>query len=174
MITPIAQKYASAVMNTAGNDLDNILDALKKISLSFNIQKTKDILYSSMDKNKIIKMLLDLSGSSNKKVSDFLHILASRNKLTIIPQILEALVLNKAKQDNKYVGYVYSDNEMDDKSLSKLQKDISTKLNKDIILTYIKSDFKGVRIDIDMLNLEISFSKSQIKSKLVNSILKAI
>jgi F-type H+-transporting ATPase subunit delta len=174
MITPIAQKYASALMNVSGGQLDEIVISLQKIAKSCDVKKVQDILNSFTDKNNIISFFMDISGTSNKTLNNFLYVLESRNKLSLLPQISESLSLSQAKKNNKYIGYIYSKDSIKKDILSTLEKNISSKLEKNIELIYRKSDFKGVRVDIEMLNLEISFSQNQIKNKLLQHILKSI
>lgn len=174
MITPIANKYATALMNSASQDIDDIANALSRISVAYKLEKTEYILNSFLDKKIIIKLLIDIGDSSNSKLISFLHILESRKKLHILPQIYNALSLAIAKRDNKYVGFVYSNKKIDQDILSSLEKNISKEIDKNVDLVYRESDFEGVRIDIEMLGMEISFSKNQIKHKLLDSILKSI
>ncbi|VAY87731.1 ATP synthase delta chain [hydrothermal vent metagenome] len=174
MITPIAKKYANALMKSADKDIDNISDALEKISLAYNIKKTEYILNSFVDKQKIVNLLIDISDNSSKILSNFLNVLESRKRLSLLPQISHALSLSVADKNNKYIGYVYSKEDIKQNTLLVLEKNISKKFNKDISLVYIKNNFEGICLDIEMLNMQISFSKNQIKNRLLDNILKSI
>lgn len=174
MITSISNKYATALMNSNINDIDGIANALSRISTAYSLEKTEYILNSFVGKERIIQLLIDISGSLDEKFKNFLYILESRKKLHIIPQISNALNLAISKRDSKYMGLVYSKDTIKQDALSSLEKSISKEIGQSINLSYRKSDFEGIRIDIEMLGVEISFSKNQIKHKLLDSILKSI
>ena len=175
MITPIANKYAIALIKSSkDDDINDLCQAIKTISQSFSIKKIKYILHSSTNKQKIVQLFMDIANTSNKKIANFLKILASKDRLSLIPQISLALESKQAETTNAYTGYILSKEPIDAQSLKTLQENISKKVSKNITLTHQKSTFDGIKIDIPTLNIQITFSKQQIKTKLIEHILKSI
>ena len=60
------------------------------------------------------------------------------------------------------------------KVLKELGDGLGKKFDSKITLSYIKSNFDGIRVDVEDLGIEISFSKSRINKQIVEHILKAI
>ena len=174
MITPIASKYANALLNVAGSEIDGIILDVQRLAQALAIPKMHDIIHLSDDKNKTLDFLLSLCEGKSKKLHDFLSILDDKNKLSLLPQILSALELAKANSVNEYRGKVYSSEDISKDILKTLEEKLSSTTQKQITLFYEKSDFSGIRVEVDMLNIEISFSKNQIKNKLIDHILKSI
>ena len=174
MITPIASKYANALINVAGGEINSIISDMQRLAQALTVPKVKHIIYLSDDKKKTLDFLLSLCEGKSKKLHDFLSILDEKNKLSFLPQILSALELAKAKSDNQYVGKVYSSEDISKDVLKTLEEKLSSATQKQITLSYAKSDFSGIRVEVEMLNIEISFSKNQIKNKLIDHILKSI
>ena len=76
--------------------------------------------------------------------------------------------------DNKYLGKIYSDREIDAAKIKDLEEKISKKFNADIKLEPVKSELEGIKIEIEDLGFEISFSIDRLKQKMSEYILKAI
>ncbi len=101
-------------------------------------------------------------------------VLISNNRLDLIPYIadeLKSIISNKTKS---YDGVVYSNEDIDKDILLKLSDGLSSKFDSKISLTYKKSDFNGIKVDVDGLGVEIDFSKNRINSQIVEYILQAI
>jgi F-type H+-transporting ATPase subunit delta len=73
-----------------------------------------------------------------------------------------------------YKGRIYSNSAVDKASVDLIARDLGTKTGSTIILDYVASDFDGIRVEVDDLNVEINFSKSRLNAQLVEHILKAI
>ena len=63
---------------------------------------------------------------------------------------------------------------MDAKTLTDLSTGLSKKVDATVELTFIKSDYDGLKVEVADLDMEINFSKTRVNAQLVEHILKAI
>ena len=175
MITQVANRYANALINSklSKQELDVVIDDLEKISYAFKFKKFFHIIDTVKEEDRVINFL-SLLASKNKNLEIFLKILFRKKRLNILPQVYQSLKLNKSLNESKYEGVVFSKDKIESSELKALEDNISKKLNKNIHLTYQQDSYSGIRASIDVLNVEISFSREQIKSKMINHILQAI
>jgi F-type H+-transporting ATPase subunit delta len=76
--------------------------------------------------------------------------------------------------NNSYTGVVYTNNELDAKYMSSIEEQFSKKFNVNLSLSQNVCDYDGIKVDIDSLGVEISFSKERLKSQMIDHILKAV
>ncbi|MEN8718216.1 MAG: F0F1 ATP synthase subunit delta, partial [Sulfurovum sp.] len=58
--------------------------------------------------------------------------------------------------------------------MSSIEEQFSKKFNVNLSLSQNVCDYDGIKVDIDSLGVEISFSKERLKSQLIDHILKAV
>ena len=75
---------------------------------------------------------------------------------------------------NSYVGVVYTNQVLSNDYVSSIEEQFSKKFNVKLSLTQNVCDYDGIKVDIDGLGVEISFSKERLKSQLIDHILKAV
>ena len=76
--------------------------------------------------------------------------------------------------NNSYVGVVYTNLELSSDYVFSIQEQFSRKFNVNLSLSQKICDYDGIKVDIDGLGVEISFSKERLKSQLIDHILKAV
>jgi len=125
-------------------------------------------------KDKIDILLETIKSVKSEKLNNFFRLLVQNGRFSIIPSISKILKEEISSIKNSYVGYIYSNEALDNKSLVNLSRDLSSKIGARINLQYIKNDFNGIKIDVKDLGIEIDFSQTKIDSQIINHILKAI
>ena len=105
---------------------------------------------------------------------NFLKILTQNSRLYLIPFVLEELRKQKALKEQIYSGIVFSKNEVDSSKLLELEKALSKKFAVNIKLTNKLSKDSGVKISLDELGYEISFSMQNLQMKMSDYILKTM
>ena len=58
--------------------------------------------------------------------------------------------------------------------MQELSSGLSKKFDSTISLSYVKTDFDGIKVDVVDLGIEIDFSKTRINSQIIEHIVKAI
>jgi F-type H+-transporting ATPase subunit delta len=69
---------------------------------------------------------------------------------------------------------VYSDSDIDSKVIEDLGNGLGSRFDSKISLKFVKDNFKGIKVDVEDLGVEISFSKSRINDQMIEHIIKAI
>ena len=75
--------------------------------------------------------------------------------------------------NNSYVGVVYTNLELSSDYVSSIEEQFSRKFDVKLSLSQKVCDYDGIKVDIDGLGVEISFSKERLKSQLIDHILKS-
>ena len=173
----IAKRYVKAL-----NHSDNI-DSLKTITFIFealsesfsNDKFTQIINNPDVSKNQKSEILLDsVKSSDSKEVNNLIKLLVENNRINIIPAIAEVLRKEVSSILKEYKGIIYSDELIDAKVIKDLSIGLGKRFESNIILSFVKNDFNGIKVDVADLGVEINFSKSRINSQIVEHIVKAI
>lgn len=173
----IAKRYVKALLE--GESVENmeamasIFDAL---SAEFSNEKFVDFISAPMieasAKEGILLAAVEKAGS--EKINNLIKLLAEKNRLELIPDVAEALSKEMAAVNNAYIGKVLSDSDMDAASVEELSTGLSKKVDANISLEFVKTDFDGIKVEVEDLGIELNFSKERINSALIGHILKAI
>ena len=158
MIDNTAKKYVSALMKTYTKDeLGAVLTTLETISSAFKVSKFGDIIKSPTVKDvDKVNLILSFIKDPSEKLTNFIKFLAKNRRIMSIPQITDDLRKNISAMDNKFHGKIYSNQEIDDKKIKDLQSKISKKFNAEILLELVKSDYDGIKIEVDRLKQKMS------------------
>lgn len=170
------KKYVKAIMDSFKNEELNIVkDIFRSLSLLFSNQKFSTIISSpDVDKNSKNKFVLSMIDSKNKKIENLLSILNENGRLELIPSIYNELKLQIAKLNNFYIGKITSNSTVSNEQISVLEKKLSDKFQANIKLEVVNSDYPGIKIELDDLGVETSFSLDRLKTQITEHILKAI
>ncbi len=173
----IAKKYVKALTGAFDlaslENLAEVMDALADALKEPQIAKVINAPQVSKEKRaEILVAAIEQSGS--KEVENFVRLLALKDRIALVGDIAEVLRKYIADQKKSYSGVVYSDSEVDEKVLGELGEGLGKKFDSTISLRFEKSDFDGIKVDVEDLGIEISFSKSRINNQIVEHILKAI
>jgi F-type H+-transporting ATPase subunit delta len=172
----ISKKYARSIYDSYKGQIKDVLDTLSKVIVASDNEDYKTIIknpfFSATQKSDFILAILD---TKDNKIINFIKVVAQKNKLILLPLMINYLELFYVNDNGKYEGYIYASKAITKKDVDNLSKLVSKKISKDVSLLYKEgSDFNGVKISIEQLDLELVFSKDYIKSQLSNHILKAI
>ena len=173
----VAKRYTKALKESLGSDsLENIYVLFAALKTSFSDSTFTNVMLNpavkSSDKESI---LLDaVKSADSDKINNFIKLLVENNRIMVIPAIAEELRKTIASENNLYDGFIYSDTEMDEGSLQGIAAGLETKLDAKINLTFVKTDFDGIKVEVTDLGLEINFSKSRLANQIIDHILKAI
>jgi len=177
MAALVAKRYVKALLD--GENAENmagisvVFDAL---STQFENESFVDFI-SAPDVSSSVKeeiLLAAIEKAKSEKINNLIKLLAEKNRFVIIPEIAKQISKEIAVVNNAYTGKIYSDTDMDAKTVEALSNGLSKKVDANITLEFIKNNFDGIKVEVEDLGVELNFSKERINSTLINHILKAI
>ena len=176
MVPVVAKKYVKALFE-ASNDktIKKYYENLKVLSSTYALEKMKNILLSpTISKDEKYNFVISLIDGSDEKFNNFIKVLVENDRMDLVPAICDELRYQLSIKENRFVGHIISSSEIDEKSIKSIEEKLSSKFNSSILLENVKSDYPGIKIEIEDLGVEISFSIDRLKAQMTEHILKAI
>ena len=173
----IAKKYANALVATfALEELERVVQLLDALALALEEERVAAIFYSpDISKEQRAAIVLDaLKGAKSKELESFAKLLIEHGRVEFLGTIVKLLKRHIAFEKREFEGVVYSALDIDEGVLKELSKGLGRKYDATIDLSYVKSDFDGIKVESRELGVEISLSKSRIGSQILEHVLKAI
>lgn len=173
----VAKKYVKAlILAFNANEIDKVSDEFSKLASAFSISKFNFIIDSPMiDAKSKVEFLLSLvDDGKNEKLVNFLMLLSHRGRLHLIPEISKELEYQKALRDAKFKGIISGNIDLNPAQKSELEDKFSKKFNVKVELETVKNEFNGIKIELDDLGVEVSFSIDRLKAQMSEYILKVI
>lgn len=172
----IAKRYVKALLD--GKDVTSatsIYNELSEISKAFADDKFISIISSiEVKEGQKTDLIISLIDNISDTTKNLIKLLGSKKRLEIIPFIVTELKANIGAMGNSYEGVVYTNNALSDQYINSIADQFSKKFDVKLSLTQDVCDYDGIKVDIDGLGVEISFSKDRLKSQMMNHILKAV
>ncbi len=173
----IAKRYIKALKD--GSDLASMQNAtsiFSSLAESFKDDKFVSIVanpnISAKEKSEIL--LEAVKPAKSDALNNLIKLLVENKRINIIPAMAEELQKDLANSTKTYEGIVYSDSDIDKKVIAELSSGLSKKFDSTISLTFSKTDFNGIKVEVEGLGIEINFSKDRIDSQIIEHIIKAI
>ncbi|RXJ86571.1 F0F1 ATP synthase subunit delta [Arcobacter sp. CECT 8985] len=176
MIDLVAKRYVKALLD--GREVASVTalaEELEKLSSAYNDDKFIAIISSTEVKNSDkVELIISFLDNCSDTLKNLIKLLGEKKRFDIIPEIAEELTRQLAAINNSYTGVIYTNKELAVEYVSSIEKEFSKKFNVDLSLTQNVCDYNGIKVDIDGLGVEISFSKDRLKSQMIDHILKAV
>ena len=172
----VAKRYVKALIDGRDSQtINGVSNNLNTISSAFSDDKFNSIITSPEvnDRNKV-DLIISLVDNSDDTLKNFIRLLGEKRRLGLLPFIAKELSIQIAKMNNTYVGVVYTNQELSNDYVSSIEEQFSKKFDVKLSLSQNVCDFDGIKVDIDGLGIEISFSKERLKSQMIDHILKAV
>jgi len=172
----VAKRYVKALIDGRDNQVINSISGnLNTISSAFCDEKFISIITSpEVADNAKVDLIISLVDSTDGIFKNFIKLLGEKRRLSLLPIIAKELNTQIAKMNNNYIGVVYTNQVLSNDYVSSIEEQFSKKFNVKLSLTQNVCDYDGIKVDIDGLGVEISFSKERLKSQLIDHILKAV
>lgn len=173
----IAKRYLKAIKQRSNAEsMQNIALIFSVLAEAFNNEKFNQIINNpDVSKNQKSEILLAAVKSAGyKDVENLIKLLAEHNRINIIPAIAEVMRKDIAKTTKIYNGIVYSDSDINSKVIEDLGNGLGSRFDSKISLKFVKDNFNGIKVDVEDLGVEISFSKARINNQMIEHIIKAI
>ena len=177
MAALVAKRYVTALLDGENAENMPVYSAVFSVLASeFENEKFVDFISSpsiaASAKEEIL--LAGVAKVGNEKINNFLKLLAEKNRLELIPVIADQLLKEISVVNNAFTGKIFSDTDMDSKTVDSLSTGLSKKVDANISLEFVKTNFDGIKVEVEDLGIELNFSKERINSSLIDHILKAI
>ena len=172
----IAKKYVNALMKGCDeSEIGSIERSISEISSAFTSTKFNNIILSpDLSSKEKERFVLSLLQNCENRLINFIKLLAINDRLTLIPIIAKELRYQISLKSNSFEGEVISNFKISKEQITKLEENLSNKFNANIKLRAQVSDYPGIKIELDDLGVEVSFSLNRLKSQMVEHILKAV
>ncbi|HIP02716.1 MAG TPA: F0F1 ATP synthase subunit delta [Campylobacterales bacterium] len=172
----IAKKYINALMKSMDTKVvETTLASLKTLVPAFGSEKFNNILNSSdvsnADKEGLILSMIE---NPDAKLTNFIKLLSSNGRLTEIPSIVKELSKQIALKNNQYEGLLISNFKVKASEIKDIETSLSKKLNADIKLTNQVTDYPGIKVEVESLGIEVSFSQDRLKAQMAEHILNSL
>ena len=172
----IAKRYVKALLD--GRDVKSstaIYNDLKAISSAFKEEKFISIISSSEVTNSSkVDLILSFVENCGDDLKNLIKLLGTNKRIDLIPDMVKVLEGQISRMNNTYTGVVYTNKKLTAKYVSSIEDQFSKKFDVKLSLSQNVCDYDGIKVDIDSLGVEISFSKERLKSQMINHILKAV
>ena len=173
----IAKRYVKSLGEATGSEsLANIAEIFNALSACFSDEKFTSVMQNpevaNADKESI---LLDaVKSAQSEKLNNFIKLMVENGRISTIPAMAEEMRKEIARSSKNYSGIVYSNEDVDAKTLTDLSSGLGKKVDATVVLEFEKSDYEGLKVEVKDLDMEINFSKTRVNAQLVEHILKAI
>ncbi len=170
----IVEKYTKALLAALNEDeLEKVYEAIAKLGSIAKEPKfillVKSPLLSVDEKVEIIS---DIVGCNNPKFKNFIKILIENKRIDLIKNIARKLYEKVCEINNTYEGIV--EGKVSEDTLKEIEEKLSKKFNSTIKLHLKEMDLNGIKVFVDVLNVEFALVEDRIKQDLITQILKAI
>lgn len=173
----IAKRYAQALFGMKDISLSEVIDQLSMIAdVINNSAETKEFLSSPLVSKaaKYDVVISAVEPDLDTKVISLLKLMAQRDRLILLPELVKLLKKEVMVESNHYIGTVETSEEITDALIEKLQKKLESFSGSKIELELEKSDIDGIKVEVSDLGLELNFSKESAKNALLEHIEKAL
>ena len=173
----IAKRYVKALLSDSDIAfVQNVTVLFESLAESFTNEKFLNIIGNTeISAEKKADLLLEaVKPAESERVNNFVKLLVENKRINIIPAIAEELRKYVANATKTYDGTVYSDTEIQANVLNDLSNGLSKKYDSKIVLAFEKTDFNGIKVEVNDLGIEVNFSKDRINSQIIEHIIKAI
>lgn len=172
----VAKRYVKALVETSSiKELEKYNELLKVLSDLFEQKEISQILLSpEIDEKKKCELLLDALKDVDDKFKNLIKLLAEKKRIYLIPEISKELQKELYSLKNEYEGLVYSETDLDEKEIKEIEDTLSKRVGAKVVLKKAPQKYDGIKVEVDSLGIEISFSRSKLKNQIIEHILKAI
>ncbi len=170
----VVDKYTKALLSVlTKEEAASIYEAIARIALVAKNPKFVLIVKSPLltDEEKVT-FLSEIAENSNPKFINFLRVVVENKRIDTFKELHKAMLNRVSKLFNTYGGVV--EGNVSDNVVVELEKKLSAKFDADIKLLKKEKDLNGIKVFVEVLNVEIDVDEDKIKRSLLNNILKAI
>jgi F-type H+-transporting ATPase subunit delta len=173
----IAKRYAKALMELVPQkELASQLEVLGQLSALFRQPETAELIGSPLVSNaqKFDLLVAPLKKKLDARLYRLLEVMSEKGRLDLVPELTGILAFESKKLSNKFEGTVEADEALPKGELKRLEEVLAKYSGAKIKLKQTSTSGDGLRVSVEDLGLELSFSKARVKSDLLDFIQRAL
>jgi F-type H+-transporting ATPase subunit delta len=173
----IAKRYAKALMEVSDpKKIASIAETLRKLAESMQTQKSAQVVGSPLvsGDEKFDLIVKPLEKKMDTNLFRLLMIMSEKGRLGLVPEMAKILDFEIKRASNSFVGTIESDSTVNAKNIKKMEEALEKYSGAKIKLEKKSGKSDGLKVKVDDLGLEISFSKARVKSDLLAYIQQAL
>jgi F-type H+-transporting ATPase subunit delta len=173
----IAKRYAKALMELVPDkELPAVLAALRELQKSFTAPEAAELIASPLvgHARKFDLLIAPLKKKIDGRLYRLLELMSEKGRLDLVPQLAEILAFEIKKRGNKFEGTVEADEALPKEEIKRLEEVLAKYSGAKIKLKQIGKSGDGLRVSVEDLSLELNFSKTRVKSDLLDFIQRAL
>ena len=166
----IAKRYAKALMELSDSkSLQKDVMVLKALSSSMREKSINELVISPLISNdkKFEVVVEPLKNKMSDKLYKLLSVMSSHGRLSLIPKLSEYLEYEIKRAENSYEGVISSDGTVKRGEIAKLEKRLSEYTGATIKLVNSGNKIDGIKVEVEDLGIELSYSKDRVKADLL-------
>jgi len=170
----VVEKYTKALLlSLKKEEVAPTYEAMAKIASVVKNSKFILIIKSPLiSVEEKVKILSQIAEYNNPKFLNFLKIILENKREDLLKEVYLNLYEKVSFYFNSFNGKV--EGNITEDVLKDIEDKLSKKFNANIKLSSEKRDINGIKVFVDVLNIEVAINEAKIKSNLIDHILKAI
>jgi F-type H+-transporting ATPase subunit delta len=173
----IAKRYAKALMQSGDTSrVNDRIEALRGVADALkDTQAMQAIASPLIDRETKAAWLIDaLGNSADDTTTNLIRLMAQKGRLDLIPQMVDLIDFEQKKASNRFEGTVLTDKKLPKKTLAKIEKALEAYSGATIHLKQKTDKEHGLKVEVEALGIELSFSREKVKQALIQHIQKAL
>lgn len=172
----IAKRYIKALASSATQkELEGMASLLGKLAGATAIAKFREIIESpyvecTQKVDFILQKILD--DTASLKFANFIKVLANHKRLDLFEELYVELSSYLAALNKEYIAQLFVKEAYSDSVLKEIENKFSQKLGVNLLLKQQIVENAGIKLVVEDLGVEVSFSQEKFINDLRNHILK--
>ncbi|WP_104721178.1 F0F1 ATP synthase subunit delta [Helicobacter mesocricetorum] len=173
----IAKRYVKAFYKVATQEeLNEAINIFAKLANAYDIIKFQEIIKSPyiVTEKKVDFIIQDvLENKISVKIINFIKILAEHNRLDLFPELYKETSSYVASLKKEYIAFLMVNEDYGESRVRDFESKFSKKLGVNLLLEQKIVQEVGIKLVVEDLGIEISFSQDKFINDLKNHILRA-
>ena len=172
----IAKRYAKALMESGDETIvSQRLAMLKAIGEAMQEPGIKAFITSPLvGREQKATLLLSVLNTEDDTLRNLITLMSEKGRLDLIPELVAIVEFEQKKASNHFEGTIYSNETLSQESVKKLEETLEKYSGARIALTQEKNDQAELKVEVEDLGIELSFSRDKVKRALIDHIQKAL
>lgn len=177
MVDQIAKRYTQALIEGASTkDLLAFKSVFASLAQALADEKVKSIFFSPyMSDSERESILLEaVKSAKSDKVNNIVKLLVEKRRVDIVENISETLTRLVAEQEKSFDGKIFSSSKVSSDAVKSFETNIGKKVDAKVNFDVVKNNYSGLKVEVEDMGIEVSFSKSNVRNQMIQHILKSI
>ena len=173
----IAMRYTQALIEGAtAKEITAYQAIFETLAQTLEDEKVKSVLFSPYmsDEDRAGILLASVASVKSDKINNLMKLLVEKRRIGIIGAMSDSLAALVADESKKYTGTIYSNTKMKKDTVKSFETSIGNRVDAKLSMNAVQNEYNGVKVEVESLGVEVSFSKSNVRNQMIQHILKSI